>query len=81
MSTPARFVILLALAAVTVCPRASAAAEVNFMTDFGYYGRQACFYVALDKSYYRAEGLDVNILRGQGPHARVVNSLAPRINA
>jgi NitT/TauT family transport system substrate-binding protein len=66
MSTPARFVILLALAAVTMCPRTGAAAEVNFMTDFGYYGRHAYFYVALDKGYYRAEGLDVNILRGQG---------------
>jgi NitT/TauT family transport system substrate-binding protein len=66
MSTPARFVILLALAAVTMCSRAGTAAEVNFMTDFGYYGRHAYFYVALDKGYYRAEGLDVNILRGQG---------------
>ena len=39
---------------------------MNFITDFGYNGRHAYFYVALDKGYYKAEGLDVTILRGQG---------------
>jgi NitT/TauT family transport system substrate-binding protein len=66
MGTVARIVIQFALATATICPRASGAAEVNFMTDFGYYGRHAYFYVALEKGYYKAEGLDVNILRGQG---------------
>lgn len=42
------------------------ATEVNFITDFGFNGRHAYYYVALDKGYYNAEGLDVNILRGQG---------------
>ena len=42
------------------------AVEVNFITDFGYNGRHSYFYVALDKGYYRAEGLEVSILRGQG---------------
>jgi NitT/TauT family transport system substrate-binding protein len=42
------------------------AIEVNFITDFGYNGRHAYYYVALDKGYYKAEGLDVTILRGQG---------------
>ncbi len=42
------------------------ATDVNFITDFGYNGRHAYFYVALDKGYYKAEGLDVSILRGQG---------------
>jgi NitT/TauT family transport system substrate-binding protein len=42
------------------------ATEVNFITDFGYNGRHAYYYVALDKGYYKAEGLDVTILRGQG---------------
>lgn len=44
----------------------AAAAEVNFITDFGFNGRHAYFYVARDKGYYKAEGLDVNFLRGQG---------------
>lgn len=59
-------VIVLAFAAATISPRTTGAVEVNFITDFGYYGRHAYFYVALEKGYYKAEGLDVNILRGQG---------------
>src|SRR6202035_1799917 len=35
-------------------------------TDFGFNGRHSYFYVALDKGYYKAEGLNVTILRGQG---------------
>lgn len=42
------------------------AEPVNFITDFGFNGRHAYFYVALDKGYYEEEGLDVTILRGQG---------------
>ena len=42
------------------------AEEVNFITDFGFNGRHAYYYVALDKGYYADEGLEVNILRGQG---------------
>jgi NitT/TauT family transport system substrate-binding protein len=45
---------------------AARAEEVNFITDFGFNGRHSYFYVALDKGYYKAEGLDVKILRGQG---------------
>src|SRR5207245_1496510 len=36
------------------------------ITDFGFNGRHAYYYVALEKGYYKAEGLNVNILRGQG---------------
>jgi NitT/TauT family transport system substrate-binding protein len=39
---------------------------VSLITDFGYNGRHAYFFVALDKGYYTAAGLDVKILRGQG---------------
>ncbi|WP_018699897.1 ABC transporter substrate-binding protein [Amorphus coralli] len=42
------------------------AEEVNFITDFGFNGRHAYYYVALDKGYYENEGLDVSILRGEG---------------
>ncbi|MEJ0051001.1 MAG: ABC transporter substrate-binding protein [Methylovirgula sp.] len=51
-----------------LCPLASMAkaAEVNFITDFGFNGRHSYFYVALDKGYYKQEGLDVHIFRGQG---------------
>jgi NitT/TauT family transport system substrate-binding protein len=53
-------------AALITGARAQPATEVNFTTDFGYNGRHAYFYVALEKGYYKAEGLDVKIQRGQG---------------
>jgi NitT/TauT family transport system substrate-binding protein len=40
--------------------------SVSLITDFGYNGRHAYFFVALDKGYYTAAGLDVKMLRGQG---------------
>jgi NitT/TauT family transport system substrate-binding protein len=43
-----------------------AAESVSLITDFGYNGRHAYFFVAFDKGYYSAAGLDVKILRGQG---------------
>ena len=57
-----------ALAGLIVGTAASAAQaeDVNFITDFGFNGRHAYYYVALDKGYYKDEGLDVSILRGQG---------------
>ena len=39
---------------------------MTFITDFGFNGRHAYYYVALDKGYYKAAGLDVKIVRGQG---------------
>jgi NitT/TauT family transport system substrate-binding protein len=57
---------LAALATLLLNGPAARAAEVNFITDFGFNGRHSYFYVALDKGYYKAEGLDVKILRGQG---------------
>jgi NitT/TauT family transport system substrate-binding protein len=43
-----------------------AADNVTFVTDFGFNGRHAYYYVALDKGYYKDAGLDVKIVRGQG---------------
>ena len=60
----------LAVAFVSMLAAAGArpadAAETNFITDFGFNGRHAYFYVAREKGYYKAEGFDVNFLRGQG---------------
>ncbi len=40
--------------------------KVTFVTDFGYNGRHAYYFVALDKGYYAKQGIDIDIVRGQG---------------
>ena len=48
-------------------PSASRALDnVTLITDFGYNGRHAYFFDALDKGYYRDAGLEVKIVRCQG---------------
>lgn len=60
-------IVALALAGV-IAPGSQALAldNVTLITDFGFNGRHAYFYVALDKGYYKDVDLDVKILRGQG---------------
>jgi NitT/TauT family transport system substrate-binding protein len=56
-----------ALAALVLAVQAAAAADkITFVTDFGYNGRHAYYFVALDKGYYARANLDVDIVRGQG---------------
>jgi NitT/TauT family transport system substrate-binding protein len=43
-----------------------AADSLTFVTDFGFNGRHAYYFLALEKGYYKDEGLDVAIVRGQG---------------
>jgi NitT/TauT family transport system substrate-binding protein len=62
---PAPAIALLCLLA-SILVRPAAAADINFVTDFGFNGRHAYFYVAREKGYYKAEGLDVTFVRGQG---------------
>ena len=45
---------------------AHAAGKMTFVTDFGYLGRHAYYFVALDRGYYKDAGLDIDIVRGQG---------------
>ncbi|MGE5270084.1 MAG: ABC transporter substrate-binding protein, partial [Thiohalocapsa sp.] len=65
---PARNILTAALAAAAavLSHGASALDSVTLITDFGYNGRHAYFFEALDKGYYRDAGLDVKIVRGQG---------------
>src|SRR5262245_6926695 len=60
----------LLLAAISVCALgqrdAGAADKITFVTDFGYNGRHAYYFVALEKGYYAKQNLDVQIVRGQG---------------
>src|SRR5271166_2558214 len=65
-----RACLLLMLAALFACAAgvgvAQAADKVTFVTDFGYNGRHAYYFVALEKGYYARQNLDVAIVRGQG---------------
>ena len=45
---------------------AAAQDKVGVITDAGFLGRHAYFFVAIEKSYYKEANLDVNVLRGQG---------------
>jgi NitT/TauT family transport system substrate-binding protein len=45
---------------------AAAARSLKVRMDWRYQGYQAPFFVALDKGYYKAAGLDVELLAGQG---------------
>jgi NitT/TauT family transport system substrate-binding protein len=52
---------------ILLCPSASRALDkVTFVTGFGFFGRDAFFFEALDRGYYRDAGLEVKIVRGQG---------------
>jgi NitT/TauT family transport system substrate-binding protein len=66
MKLRARLAAALVLTLAGLGARTADAAETNFITDFGFNGRHAYFYVAREKGYYKAEGFDVNFLRGQG---------------
>ena len=60
---------LAALLAAAVCVGADAQAQttpVTFSLDFRALGRHAAWYVALEKGYYKAAGLDVTIIPSQG---------------
>jgi hypothetical protein len=51
------------LIASTILVRPSACGaldKITLITDFGYNGRHAYFFDALDRGYYRDAGLDVN---------------------
>jgi NitT/TauT family transport system substrate-binding protein len=58
-----------ALIAPTILPGPNASRaldNITMITDFGYNGRHAYFFDALDRGYYRDAGLEVKIVRGQG---------------
>src|SRR4051812_24183531 len=66
MKFRARLTAVLLATLATAGVSSAQAAEINFITDFGFNGRHAYFYVAREKGYYKAEGFDVTSVRGQG---------------
>jgi NitT/TauT family transport system substrate-binding protein len=67
------FVVVMAcLAAVTItAPAAAEPTKLRFILDWKAQGPQAWYYVARDKGYFQAEGLDVTIDQGDGSAAAV----------
>jgi NitT/TauT family transport system substrate-binding protein len=66
MKILARMAACTAVTMVFVRVAAAQTMDMTFTTDFGFNGRHSYFFVALDKGFYKAEGLNVNIIRGQG---------------
>ena len=64
---------LLTLAAASIATAAHAAdpVKIRFILNWKYQGPQAWFFVAQDKGYFKAEGLDVQMDQGEGSGAAV----------
>jgi NitT/TauT family transport system substrate-binding protein len=61
-----RFSMMAVAAFVLGCSSSRAADKVTFVTDFGFNGRHAYYFVAKEKGYYAKHNLDVDIVRGKG---------------
>src|SRR5262249_22403210 len=59
-------VVSVALGASVLNAGYAAADNVTLVTDFGFNGRHAYYYYALEKGYYKDAGIDLTIVRGQG---------------
>jgi NitT/TauT family transport system substrate-binding protein len=60
------FFVAAIIVGTSLAQSAKAADSVSLITDFGYNGRHAYFFVALEKGYYKDAGLDVKIIGGNG---------------
>ncbi|MGE3995779.1 MAG: ABC transporter substrate-binding protein [Variibacter sp.] len=58
--------ILISAAVLLPSVQAQTPRKFTFILDFLPYGEFSAFFLALDKGWYREEGLDVEILRGNG---------------
>jgi NitT/TauT family transport system substrate-binding protein len=60
--------LLVAVAALLACTAAAAQAptRIKFILNWKYYGPQAWFFLAQDRGYFKAEGLEVDFDQGDG---------------
>jgi NitT/TauT family transport system substrate-binding protein len=58
--------VLCALVVLLVTGHAEAADKISFGMDWQVFGRHAGFVVAQEKGFFKAEGLDVEVVRGYG---------------
>lgn len=59
-------IILMGAALLGPPPEALAAEKFRFTAGWIFYGRDLAWFTALEKGYYREEGLDVQLIRGSG---------------
>ena len=71
-----RFSELLAAAAAIAAQPGRAQTAVKFALDWKFEGPSAPYFVAIDKGYYKAEGLDVTIDSGPGSVAGIARVAA-----
>ena len=57
-------------------PGAQAQTAVKFALDWKFEGPSAPYFVAIDKGYYKAEGLDVTVDTGPGSVAGIARVAA-----
>ncbi len=62
----------LAAAAALMPTTAAAQTRIKMVLNWKYQGPQAWFFIAQDKGYFKAEGLDVEIDQGEGSAASII---------
>jgi NitT/TauT family transport system substrate-binding protein len=70
-----RIVLLASIFAILLSvqlPEASAQTKIKMILNWKYQGPQAWFFIAQDKGYFKAEGLDVEIDQGEGSAASII---------
>ena len=60
------FAAIAAIAVLDASARAQTLDKFQFRLNWTLYGEHAPFFVALDKGFYKEEGLEVEILEGSG---------------
>ena len=62
-------------------PQASAQTRIKMVLNWKYQGPQAWFFIAQDKGYFKAEGLDVEIDQGEGSASSIIKVANGSYNA
>ena len=57
-------------------PEAHAQTKIKLVLNWKYQGPQAWFFIAQDRGYFKAEGLDVEIDQGEGSSAPIAKIAA-----
>ncbi len=81
MNITRRALAVASLALAAALPAAAADSRIKLVLNWKYQGPQAWFFVAQDKGYFKAEGLEVEIDQGEGSGAPVTKIASGAYNA